>query len=282
MAFCLLRKSQPSLFGTHEELHSRSATTRTNKKTGKVSTVSATMARVHVADHDYSPRGDVGANIDRMSISQRGIKADPDAEKEWGISKGEMDSLVESVAADIPHYIFTTKTRMRRSDIAFSLNGKDAAGNTLVIERDIRRTGMTAHHSGMHADVTRGGLSKPLNRACMNIYKRLGVKKVDIYANCDVGGYQPQPAAPDQEKGMTELRIARHSLRNSSARIVAPVGQRHIQHRNAVLALKTRHNGVTPNHPIKHFSIGSHNSLQTRINHLHSISQQHRMIGATP
>lgn len=163
-------------------------------------------------DHDFSPRGAVGENIDIGSRSHNyDFIVDPD--KKWGISRDELKSMVDGIVADVPNYTFSIRCNVYADKMRITIHGKENNGDGMVDVTRVIQNGkydQFAYHSSFDASKTGGGIARAINRGCMNLYKRLGTPFVKVYANCDVGGYAWAKFgfAPKSEAEYRDLRLA--------------------------------------------------------------------------
>jgi hypothetical protein len=177
-----LTKSQMSLFGHDHHV----AYTRSNKN-GTVSQIKQKGSPR--PDHDFSPRGNVGENIDPISHSYT-FECNP--KETWDISKDELKSMVDSIVADVPNYTFSIKCIVSSNRIKIILRGTENNGDgNVAVTRIIKKDGHDrfAYHALFDATKTGGGIARSINRGCMNLYKKLGIPRIETLANCDVGGY---------------------------------------------------------------------------------------------
>jgi hypothetical protein len=136
----------------------------------------------------FKPRNPVGANIQDLPYLDRNMR-----ESIRNVLRVPHDKGLELLSSMVADYNSPGKFSMTvRTEGQGTLRVNFSKSDGTTITRTFNRGSngnLTVSHSYFKAGRTGEGSGKHLFRVSMGIYKVLGVKEVNVYANIDVGGY---------------------------------------------------------------------------------------------
>ena len=156
----------------------RAAMERTRRGTTKFVDALAALPDLH------KPKSRVGGNI----ISYPAASELRAAGALLGIGEDQMKEIVGRLVADYGSNVrFSSGVDVSGSTITIDYRGSDGTSIQRCFKKQDGK--YFAYHSYFRAATTGQGACKALFRTSLGVYKSLGISRIDVYANIDVGGY---------------------------------------------------------------------------------------------
>lgn len=177
---------------TPTNLDARRELRRTMERTRQTET-----RRLDGMDPDLKPRRPPGNNIKSLNS---GI-SDAAAQRFFGKSRGDIESVARAMIADYPGTDFDVRISDFGPEVEFSYTGTDGTRIRRTFQKNANGD-LRVYHAYFQAGSQGNGAGKEFFRTSFGQYQKLGVKEVGVTANIDVGtyawskyGFKPQSEA---------------------------------------------------------------------------------------